>query len=62
MSRLLIRALREECGQDLIEYSLLAGLISLVAVTLITNIGIVVNSWYAGYDATIRTIPAGSGS
>lgn len=60
MRRLLTRAFREECGQDLIEYALLAGFISLVAITAITSIGTVVNSWYVGYDATIGTIPTGS--
>ena len=62
MRLLLTRAFREDCGQDLIEYALLAGFISLVAVSAITNIGIVVNGWYVSYDATIGTIPAGSGS
>ena len=60
MRRLIVRGLREECGQDLIEYALLTGFISLVAITAITNIGTQVNSWYAGYDATIKTIPSGS--
>ena len=60
MTRLIARALREENGQDLIEYALLAGFISLVATAFITNIGIVVNSWYSGYASTISTIPSGS--
>ena len=54
------RALREDSGQDLIEYALLAGFISIVAIAAITSIGTQVNSWYTGYDATIRTIPSGS--
>ena len=30
---------RDESGQDLIEYALLVGLVALVAVTAITNVG-----------------------
>jgi Flp pilus assembly pilin Flp len=60
MRRLIRRALCEEYGQDLIEYSLLAAFISLIAISAITNIGSVVNGWYVGYDSTIRSIPGGS--
>jgi Flp pilus assembly pilin Flp len=60
MTQLLQRALREERAQDLIEYAMLAGFISLIAITAITNIGSQVNLWYQGYDATIKTIPSGS--
>ncbi len=62
MRRLVLRALCEESGQDLIEYALLAGFISLVAIAAITSIGTQVNSWYEGYDATIKTIPTGAAS
>lgn len=62
MRRLLTRGLTEESGQDLIEYALLAGFISIIAVTAITSIGTQVNAWYQGYDATIQTIPTGAAS
>ncbi len=62
MRRLVTRGLRDESGQDLIEYALLAGFISIVAVTAITSIGSQVNSWYQGYDTTIKTIPTGAAS
>ena len=63
MLRLVTRCLREESGQDLIEYALLAGFISIIAVTAITSIGSQVNNWYLGYGTTVATIPnAGSGS
>lgn len=62
MRTLMVRALREECGQDLIEYALLAGFISVIAVTAITSIGSQVNSWYEGYGATVSSIPGGGGS
>ena len=61
MLRLVTRGLKEESGQDLIEYALLAGFISIIAVTAITSIGAQVNNWYLGYGTTVATIP-GSGS
>ena len=42
------RFLADDCGQDLIEYSLLAGLISLVAVTIVVNVGTSVNVVWGG--------------
>ncbi len=60
MKRLLLRGFYDERGQDLIEYAMLAGFISLIAITAITSIGTQVDSWYQGYDATIKTIPTGS--
>lgn len=62
MRRLVRRGLREESGQDLIEYALLAGFISVIAVTAITSIGTQVNAWYQGYDTTVKTIPTGGAS
>ena len=48
----------EESGQDLIEYSLLAGLISLVAVTMILNVGNGVNGVWVGVDGQMDAIPS----
>ena len=59
MRRLVVRALRDEDGQDLIEYAMLAAFISLVAIASITGIGTQVNSWYEGYANTVATIPGG---
>jgi Flp pilus assembly pilin Flp len=59
MRRLITRAIREECGQDLVEYALLAAFISLIAIAAVTSIGAEVNGWYLGYDSTIKTIPGG---
>jgi pilus assembly protein Flp/PilA len=39
MKNLFNRFVREDAGQDLIEYALLAGLISLVAVAAVTSAG-----------------------
>jgi Flp pilus assembly pilin Flp len=56
----MFRVLEEDSGQDLIEYSMLAGFISLLAMAAITSIGQQVNSWYTGYAGTIATIPGAS--
>ena len=60
MKRLLAQLLRQDDGQDLIEYALLAAFISLIATAAITAIGVRVNSWYVGYADTVNTIPGGS--
>lgn len=39
MKQLLVRFIREDEGQDLIEYALLGGIIVAVTAALITNIG-----------------------
>ena len=63
MSRCLFwRFLIDERGQDLIEYALLAGFISLTSTAFISTVGAQVNEWYEGYGVTISTIPGGSGS
>ncbi len=56
---LMTRLFREDSGQDLIEYALLAAFISLTSTAFITSIGSRVNQWYQGYGATIATIPSG---
>jgi Flp pilus assembly pilin Flp len=50
--------MREEDGQDLVEYALLAAFISLVATASITAIGVRVNEWYEGYAADVASIPS----
>ena len=59
MKALLKRFFREENGQDLIEYALLAGFISLVAVAAITSVGVGVNGVYNNINAQVATIPGG---
>jgi pilus assembly protein Flp/PilA len=44
---------RNEDGQDLIEYALLVGLISLVAVVAITAAGVSVNQIFTGIGAKL---------
>jgi pilus assembly protein Flp/PilA len=62
MKSVVNRFVREDNGQDLIEYALLAGFISLVAVVAITNVGTGVNAVYTNIDSQVKTIPAGTGS
>lgn len=53
MKNLFNRFVREEAGQDLIEYALLAGLISLVCVIAITNAGTKVSALFGNVAASI---------
>jgi Flp pilus assembly pilin Flp len=60
MRKLLRRFVLEEQGQDLIEYALLAGFISLIAVAAITQVGIGVNGVYGNINGQVALIPGGS--
>jgi len=62
MKNVIDRFLRDDQGQDLIEYEMLAGFISLVAVVAITNVGTGVNAVYTNMDSQVKAIPAGTGS
>jgi pilus assembly protein Flp/PilA len=48
---------RDDRGQDLIEYALLAGFISLVAILAITALGTGVNTVYGGLNTKLDSIP-----
>ena len=51
MKNLFNRFVREEEGQDLIEYALLAGFIALIAVAAIMTLGQSVNSVYQNVNS-----------
>jgi Flp pilus assembly pilin Flp len=53
MKNLFNRFIAEDEGQDLIEYALLAGLISLVCVLAITNAGKKVSTLFVNVTAAI---------
>ena len=53
MENLIKRFVREEAGQDLIEYALLAGLISLVCVLAINNAGTKVSALFVKVQNSI---------
>ena len=53
MKTLLARFVREDEGQDLIEYALLAAFIALVAVVMIISVGTGVNLIYAQVNTQV---------
>ena len=53
MNALFSRFVREDAGQDLIEYALLAGLIALVCVATITSAGKKVSDLFGKVDSSI---------
>ena len=61
MRQWLLQLARADHGQDLIEYALLTGFISLVSVAIITSVGTGVNNVY-GNIAGVFTTGSGSGT
>ena len=57
MRRLIIALAHDTGGQDLIKYALLAGFISLAAVTMILNVGTGVNGVWLGVESQVDDIP-----
>ena len=53
MRQFLRRLAGDEDGQDLIEYALLAALISVLAVVAITSVGTKLNTSYQNIEASI---------
>ena len=58
VNKLFKNFVQDESGQDLIEYALLAGFISLVAVVAITSVGTGVNTVYGNLNTQVALIPA----
>jgi len=61
LKTLVARLVKDEQGQDLIEYALLATFVSLVAIVGATALGTALNNWY-GQVATNVNGAAGSAS
>jgi pilus assembly protein Flp/PilA len=53
MKNLLVRLLREDEGQDLIEYGLLVGVITIGAIAAITTIGPTVAGYFTSLNAAL---------
>ena len=53
MKTLTVRLLNTDEGQDLIEYGLLAGLITLASVLAVLSLGGKVTTYFTGLDATM---------
>ena len=56
MKSLIVRFVREEQGQDLIEYALLATFLSIAAAVGATAAGVQLNAWYNALAAEITTM------
>jgi len=55
---MLKRILREDDGQDLIEYALLSALIGIVGILVWTNIGGAINTTYTAWDTDVQGLSA----
>jgi Flp pilus assembly pilin Flp len=58
MKRLFVRFVREDEGQDLIEYALLATFISVVAAAGATQAGIQLDAWYNALAGKVQGMAA----
>jgi pilus assembly protein Flp/PilA len=61
LKNLVARLVKDEQGQDLIEYALLATFVSLVAIVGATALGSALNNWYGQVANNVNTA-AGSAS
>ncbi len=55
LKSLVLRLVRDEEGQDLIEYALLATFVSLVAIAGATLLGNALNSWYTSVESRVTS-------
>jgi len=55
MKNLIAQFARDEQGQDLIEYALLAGFISLAVVTVVTGVGTSLKTLYTNVQTQVDT-------
>ena len=62
LKMLALRLLRDEEGQDLIEYALLATFVSLVAIAGASLLGTALNNWYDSVGDRVDTAAAGAAS
>ena len=58
MKNLIARLVRDEQGQDLIEYALLATFVALVAILGATYLGQQLNIWYTNVGANVSSAAA----
>jgi Flp pilus assembly pilin Flp len=63
---MLARLIRDDQGQDLIEYVLLGSFIALVALVGVTNLGTQINAWYQNVSTWVGgqagKVPGAGGS
>ena len=53
MKSMIVRFVREDAGQDMIEYALVAGIISVAAATAITTIGGKVSTLWGSVETAV---------
>lgn len=56
MKGLFVRFVREDAGQDIIEYALLATLVSVVAAAGATTLGVNLDGWYTSMATYVSTL------
>lgn len=56
------RLFREEDGQDLIEYALLATFVALVAIAGATLLGTALNGWFGSISSQVNSAASSGGS
>jgi Flp pilus assembly pilin Flp len=59
MKSLIVRFVREDAGQDLIEYALLATFVAVAAAVGATAAGDALNTWYNSLAARVQAMAAG---
>ena len=59
MSNLLKKLVRDEQGQDVIEYALLAATIAIVLIPTVPAIGTALNGVYSNIGTQVGTLPGG---
>jgi Flp pilus assembly pilin Flp len=57
-----VRLVRDEQGQDLIEYALLATFVALVAIVGAQALGTALNNWYDSVATKVNSAAAGAAS
>ena len=62
LNTLFVRLVRDEEGQDLIEYALLATFVSLVAILGATALGSALNNWYGAVASNVNGAAGTAGS
>ena len=62
MKNLIVRFVREEAGQDLIEYALIASFVSLAAGVGANLLGSSLDGWYTAVSGSVDNFATGVGS
>ena len=58
MKKLIVRLVRDDQGQDLIEYILIGSFVSIGALIGATALGVQINAWYTRLSVWVATVAA----